>query len=361
MDKSNEQIKMYAPVLITTLNRYVHFKECVESLSKCTWADRTAVYIGLDYPPSKSYFEGWSKIDAYLELLEKKNNFKSLTVFRREKNCGVKGIESNSTLLTNFACENYDRFIFSEDDNIFAPNFLVYMNRCLALYEDNMDVIAVTGYSYPVDWVHDYQATVHKQNFNASAWGWGWWVNKRQAVLKHISSGEMYDKAPEVIKQHKFEKNIFNAYYEYVCASIIPIEYLREIKSGRLSLTDYTVRQFLTIYDKYVVSPLVSKVRTMGYDGSGIYCQKITAGDGRDELHTNFDEQYIDNDIDFKIIENSPLYLTENLRRLNIYQRRPLSRHIVVSLITLGISFFGLRFMRKFTMLVFKVWHRRVN
>lgn len=40
----------FAPVIIPTLCRYEHFKECLESLSRCTWAEKTEVYIGLDYP-----------------------------------------------------------------------------------------------------------------------------------------------------------------------------------------------------------------------------------------------------------------------------------------------------------------------
>ena len=40
----------YTPILIPTLNRYNHLKRCVESLAKCTHADKTDLYIALDYP-----------------------------------------------------------------------------------------------------------------------------------------------------------------------------------------------------------------------------------------------------------------------------------------------------------------------
>lgn len=43
----------YYPVLIPTLNRFQHFKECVESLAVCTHADKTELLIGLDYSPDK--------------------------------------------------------------------------------------------------------------------------------------------------------------------------------------------------------------------------------------------------------------------------------------------------------------------
>ena len=64
--------KKYAPVYIPTLNRYEHFKRCLESLERCTDADKTDVYVGLDYPPSEKYVAGWKKIDEYLKEKEKK-------------------------------------------------------------------------------------------------------------------------------------------------------------------------------------------------------------------------------------------------------------------------------------------------
>lgn len=46
------KITHYAPVIIPTLNRYVHLKRCVDSLAKCTHAPDTELIIGLDYPPT---------------------------------------------------------------------------------------------------------------------------------------------------------------------------------------------------------------------------------------------------------------------------------------------------------------------
>lgn len=34
------EIKQYAPVVIPTLNRYDHFKACLESLEKCRGVDK---------------------------------------------------------------------------------------------------------------------------------------------------------------------------------------------------------------------------------------------------------------------------------------------------------------------------------
>ena len=65
------KIDKFAPVIIPTLSRYEHFRKCFESLEKCTYAEETDVYVGLDYPPSEKYIEGWKKIDRYLQEKEK--------------------------------------------------------------------------------------------------------------------------------------------------------------------------------------------------------------------------------------------------------------------------------------------------
>ena len=39
-----------APVLVTSYARLVHFKRCIESLSRNSLADRTSLYVAIDAP-----------------------------------------------------------------------------------------------------------------------------------------------------------------------------------------------------------------------------------------------------------------------------------------------------------------------
>ena len=78
----------YAPVLIPTLNRYEHLKKCLESLSRCTWAEETEVYVALDYPPSEKYMEGWKKNKEFLENCGDMG-FKKLHLIERKENYGT--------------------------------------------------------------------------------------------------------------------------------------------------------------------------------------------------------------------------------------------------------------------------------
>ena len=40
----------YYPIVIPTLNRYEHFKKCVESLARNTHADKTELIVGVRLP-----------------------------------------------------------------------------------------------------------------------------------------------------------------------------------------------------------------------------------------------------------------------------------------------------------------------
>ena len=117
----NTTITTYAPVIIPTLNRNVHFERCLESLERCSGADQTEVYVALDYPPSEKYKEGWKKIDDYLRLKESQNGFKKLHVIRRDRNYGICHENGNYETLIREIKKSYDRYILSEDDNEFSP------------------------------------------------------------------------------------------------------------------------------------------------------------------------------------------------------------------------------------------------
>ena len=133
----NTTITTYAPVIIPTLNRNVHFERCLESLERCSGADQTEVYVALDYPPSEKYKEGWKKIDDYLRLKESQNGFKKLHVIRRDRNYGICHENGNYETLIREIKKSYDRYILSEDDNEFSPCFLEFQNKCLERFKDD--------------------------------------------------------------------------------------------------------------------------------------------------------------------------------------------------------------------------------
>ena len=170
---------IFAPVVIPTLNRFEHFKNCLESLEQCNNADKTDVFVALDFPPSDKYVTGWKSIDSFLKEKEKSHGFNKLVVYRRETNFFFSGRKNAGSVVQDIS-RFYDRYIVSEDDNIFSPGFLDFLNGALERYKTDKSVLAVCGYSLYVnnDLINtdDYNCFRNKSYF--SAWGYGTWFDR---------------------------------------------------------------------------------------------------------------------------------------------------------------------------------------
>jgi hypothetical protein len=248
----------YAPVLITTVNRYQHFRECIESLSRCVWADHTDVFVAVDYPPSEKYWEGYRLIKNYLDNCGDLG-FHSLNKIYRETNYFYSE-HGNITSLTNEVFKTYDRCITTEDDNIFSPNFLIFMNKGLEKFEKDRTVLSINGYKLlcPAKFEDN---TFFRQNVNFSAWGCGIWRDKYKEYMEPISS-EYFRKRLSLHSFMKVRKS----------GNVHAIKFLAECNASHSSLSDWNYSIMMAIEGLDVIMPRVSLVRNMGWDGSGLNC-----------------------------------------------------------------------------------------
>ena len=174
-------METFAPVFIPTLNRYEHLKQCLESLSKCTWSDQTEVFVALDFPPSEKYIEGWQKNKAFLDNCGDMG-FKKLHVIERHENYGTwsPGDRGNLRVLLEENLGPYDYYITTEDDNVFSPNFLEFMNKGFLRFKDDESVVALCGFR----WYFPIQSegnTYFRLNAFSTPWGMGYWKNKNKS------------------------------------------------------------------------------------------------------------------------------------------------------------------------------------
>lgn len=241
-----------APILIPTLNRYEHFKRCIETLAKCTGAEKTDLFIALDYPAKPEHFEGYNKISAYLDSIR---GFQNVTVFRRKENYGVsKNLRSARAEIT----KTQDTYIYTDDDNEFSPNFLDYINKGLERFKDDPRIIAICGDGGTFTKPEDYQANfLYRKGF--SAWGFGSWFDKPYKVDYEVS--EMRD----FISDSRLRK-LLKYYYERHYYST-----LTYIDRGTAMRGDGAIALDMIKSDTYCVYPTVSKVRNHGHDGSGVH------------------------------------------------------------------------------------------
>lgn len=281
---------IYYPVIIPTLNRYSHFKACVESLATCTNASETELIIGLDYPPNEKYFEGWNKIKNYVPSIK---GFKKVVCIERENNYGS---VRNSNELINYALSKYDAYIYSEDDNVFSPAFLDFVDKGLEKYKDSPNVVAVCGFSYPVEWETSCEAVLEHQYF--SAWGYGEWGKE----LKHMQDEFTPKTLVEYLKNKNNRRNFIklsNKNYRYASGFL----YLDSIPFYDISRSVY-----LCISKKNVLMPTMSLVRNTGWDGSGEHCDS--------KIDDVFSNQKLSERIDFTLDSVTEIE-SRNLEKFN--------------------------------------------
>ena len=277
----------YAPIVIPTLCRDEHFKRCVESLSRCSLADQTELFIGLDYPPSDKYRPGYESICEYIPTI---TGFGKVTVIKRDKNYGA---VENMTDLVKIVLSQYDRYIFTEDDNEFAPNFLEYINWGLETYRDDKSVFAICGFK-DIE-TGDIANNVYKLNTIFNAWGYGSWADRYEKKSK-LQSHEMFK---TILK----EASIFDAFTPKV-KRFSSLAYQLAFKTFHGDM----IVGILPKDEKWCIFPKVNKVRNWGWDGTGLH-------GGTPEAFEKYSTMPIDTDEHFEPV------IVEDLFNSHVYER----------------------------------------
>jgi len=259
------------PVYIPTLNRYEHFKACVESLARCTHADKTELVVSLDFPPSEKYVEGWRKIKEYLTTLQTLG-FGKVTVFEQTKNLGV---NRNNQVVKDYCIAHYGAYIGSEDDNVFAPGFLDFINQAAERYWDDPRVLTVCGYTQPFvesNFVRNGGAPGGRPlpcgcgaaYLSPDHCGWGTllWHHKDPP----IEAGYADPNWPRCLLRKPWF--VLKFLFMYPIGFVMFWGMVRQgLKYGDLCRTAYNFA-----HGTYQLRPTKSLVRNCGQDGSGLHC-----------------------------------------------------------------------------------------
>ena len=245
----------YAPIIIPTLDRYDHFVACVESLKRNAHADETELIVGLDFPPAPKYEEGFRRIDGYLSGL---SGFKSVTVLRRTANMGA---IANIKDLLAYAFARNDRLIFTEDDNVFAPNFLDYVNRGLERYEKDASIGSISGFSYPV-LMPESGSTVVKMQRYFSDWGFGVWKDRYLKIKTTLDNAWVRN----MLRDRQMRRTLRSKSRKNFVYSV------RLLKRQDIRPMDYTNSIFQTVHNAYTIMPKVTLVKNEGFDNTGVHC-----------------------------------------------------------------------------------------
>lgn len=246
---SMEKEYVYYPIYVTTLNRHEHFKRLIESLLRNTDVEKTELVIGLDYPPSEKYREGYEKNKDYIPTI---TGFKKVTVFTTDLNLGQR---LNTVRLVDYVrSRGYDAAISMEDDNEASPNFIQYMNWGLNHFRDDNSIYSICALML-LD-TKNVEGSVFKLNNLSNGNCLGWWFEKQKKLDKYKDLNYLKILLDAMPLKILFSEEIFKA------CSILGM--LR----AKWPYGD-TIVMFLPEEERWNVFPVISKLRNWGYDGSG--------------------------------------------------------------------------------------------
>lgn len=159
-------MKSYPPIILFIYKRPTHLKKTLISLGKCIGFENHQIFVFGDGPKTESenFAVQETRKVAQSFLGEKAEYFFS------DLNMGLaKSVIKGVTNIIN----QYEKVIVIEDDLLFHPQFLVYMNNALDRYAFEERVFSVSGYMYDTDSLKGSSSALLLPII--STWGWGTW------------------------------------------------------------------------------------------------------------------------------------------------------------------------------------------
>lgn len=273
-----------APIVLFAYNRPVHTQKTLDALAGNPEAASSELYIFCDGPKSDLDSESLGKIDQMVKIAKNENRFKKVNVIIQKKN---KGLASSIVDGVTKVVNEFGKVIVLEDDIVTSKGFLKYMNDALLCYQDNPEVMHVSGYMYP-----------HKEQlpetffFNVTlCWGWATWSR----AWKSFSSNsiQLWQEITNTGQLFNFDK--FGG--DYLSSQ------LAHNISGRLNTWFIKWNASVHLNKGFTLFPNQSLVDNIGFDNSGIH----------NGINNQFINESLAESIDVKKIE---LVENENAQRI---------------------------------------------
>jgi hypothetical protein len=243
-----------APVALFVYNRPVHTRQTVEALLANAEAAQSALYVFSDAPRDAAASKAVAHVRSYIHSIA---GFKSVTIIERETNYGLaRSIIEGVTQL----CDEYGRVIVLEDDLVTSAYFLTYMNKALERYENEEQIMQVSGHIAHVPEFSQREEALFVPFI--TSWGWGTWAR----AWKHFDPSAH---GWENISSNSVLKKRFNldGYFDY--STLMEQQIQGKVDS-------WAIRWYVSTFLRNGVSlfPPQSLVRNIGFD-SGRHGSRI--------------------------------------------------------------------------------------
>lgn len=238
-----------APIALFAYNRPHHTRMCVESLLRNPQAAQSDLFV---------FSDGWKGPDDKPQVLKVReyaghiSGFKSVTVSESPANRGLaRSVIAGVTEVVN----RFGRIIVVEDDLLFSPHFLEFMNRALDIFENDENVGNVHGHLFRMHGLPDTFLISH-----ADSWGWATW--KRAWQLFEPSGAKLLDALRSRNLLRTFD---FDGAYPFS-------EMLKKQIAGKNNSWAIRWKASLLINGKLSVNAGKSLVANNGFDETGTNC-----------------------------------------------------------------------------------------
>jgi hypothetical protein len=233
-----------APIALFTFNRINETKKTVFSLLNNHLSFHTELYIFSDGPRNDADIV---KIKLVREYLRSVTGFKMIYFIENKQN---QGLAKSIIYGVSEVLQKHDKVIVLEDDLITSPNFLDFMNQALSFYENDSNILSVSGYTLDLPSLpgnKDYYF-----GYRASSWGWGCWKDRWEKIDWEITDYDEFINSKELTK--KFNRG--------------GSDMTKMLKNHKYGLIDswairFCYHQFK--YDLKSVFPTTSKVQSIGF------------------------------------------------------------------------------------------------
>jgi hypothetical protein len=157
----------FAPILVFVYNRLSHARRTVEHLAANDLAWESDLFVYSDGPRNREDAERIVDLRGYLRTIE---GFRSVSIIERRSNVGL-----GSSVISGVSevVQARGAAIVMEDDLVCSKGLLAYMNEALRVYENDEQVMEISGYWYPArgkKLPETFFSTL------ASSWGWATWA-----------------------------------------------------------------------------------------------------------------------------------------------------------------------------------------
>lgn len=285
-----------APIVLFVYNRPWHTRQTLEALEKNELASESSLFIYADGPKQNASTADLIKINEVRHLIHEKLWCKSVEIIESDVNKGLaESIISGVTEIIH----RFGKIIVLEDDLVTGRGFLRYMNDALYLCQEDLKVMQVSGYQFPLK----FSSSVPTYFYLPMTTSWGWATWKRAWDLFDFNASGWY----ELKKQDTLRKNfdLDNSY---------PYSNMLEAQMEHKTIDSWAIRWWWTVFKLNGVTlfPKTSFIKNIGFDEFSTHTKR-----------SPFKETKLNKKYSFKELTNMPRIEHEAFKTLKIFLKMP--------------------------------------